>query len=99
MAVRDGVTDIDYVRGVLHEGQLDTRITLNARRPIVEADIEGGLKGVNMDSLLASMGNTDAATGRIELAWDLDTEGASSNDLITGLNGDVSRRGSGPCVQ
>ena len=93
MVVRDGVTDIDYVRGVLHEGQLDTRITLNARRPIVEADIKGGLKGVNMDSLLASMGNTDAATGRIELAWDLDTEGASSNDLITGLNGDLSAEG------
>ena len=93
MVVRDGVTDIDYVRGVLHEGQLDTRITLNARRSIVEADIEGGLKGVNMDSLLASMGNTDAATGRIELAWDLDTEGASSNDLLTGLNGDLSAEG------
>ena len=93
MVVRDGVTDIDYVRGVLHEGQLDTRITLNARRPIVKADIKGGLKGVNMDSLLASMGNTDAATGRIELAWDLDTEGASSNDLITGLNGDLSAEG------
>ena len=62
MTIRDGVTDIDYLRGVLHEGQLDTRITLNARRPIVEADVEGGLKGVNMDLLLASVGNTDAAT-------------------------------------
>ena len=93
MTIRDGVTDIDYLRGVLHEGQLDTRITLNARRPIVEADVEGGLKGVNMDLLLASVGNTDAATGRIELAWDIDTEGATSNDLITGLNGEVSADG------
>ena len=93
MTIRDGVTTIDYLRGVLHEGQLDTRITLNARRPIVEADVEGGLKGVNMDLLLASVGNTNAATGRIELAWDIDTEGATSNDLITGLNGDVSAEG------
>ena len=93
MTIRDGVTDIDYLRGVLHEGKLDTRITLNARRPIVEADVEGGLKGVNMDLLLASVGNTDAATGRIELAWDIDTEGATSNDLITGLNGEVSAEG------
>ena len=93
MTIRDGVTDIDYLRGVLHEGQLDTRITLNARRPIVEADVEGGLKGVNMDLLLASVGNTDAATGRIELAWDIDTEGATSNDLITGLDGEVSAEG------
>ena len=93
LTVRDGITDIEYVRGVLHEGQLDTRITLNARRPIVEADVEGGLKGVNMDLLLASLGNTDAATGRIELAWEIDTEGASSNDLLTGLNGDVTAEG------
>ena len=93
MTVRDGIADIEYVRGVLHEGQLDTRITLNARRPIVEADVEGGLKGVNMDLLLASAGNTDAATGRVELAWDIDTEGASSNDLITALNGDLSAAG------
>ena len=93
MTVRDGITDIEYVRGVLHEGQLDTRITLNARRPIVEADVEGGLKGVNMDLLLASLGNTDAATGRIELAWEIDTEGANSNDLLTGLNGDVTAEG------
>ncbi len=93
MMIRDGIADINYVRGVLHEGQLDTRITLNARRPIVEADVEGGLKGVNMDLLLASVGNTDAATGRIELSWDIDTQGASSNDLITGLNGDVTAEG------
>ena len=93
LTVRDGITDIEYVRGVLHEGQLDTRITLNARRSIVEADVEGGLKGVNMDLLLASLGNTDAATGRIELAWEIDTEGANSNDLLTGLNGDVTAEG------
>jgi AsmA protein len=59
----------------------------------VEADIEGGLKGVNMDLLLASVGNTDAATGRIELSWDIDTEGASSEDLIAGLDGDVAAEG------
>ena len=93
MTIRDGITDIDYVRGVLHEGQLDTRIRLNARRPIVEANMEGGLKGVNMDLLLASVGNTEAATGRIELSWDLDTEGASSEDLIAGLDGDVAAEG------
>ncbi|MGB2523424.1 MAG: AsmA family protein, partial [Luminiphilus sp.] len=67
MRVRDGVANIDYIRGVLHQGQLDTRVMLNARRPVVEAEVDGGLKGVNMDLLLASMGNTDAASGRIEM--------------------------------
>ena len=93
MQVRDGVADIEYVRGVLHQGQLDTRVTLNARRPVVEAEVEGGLKGVNMNLLLASMGNTDAASGRIELGWDLETEGVAANDLIAALDGDVSASG------
>ena len=93
MQVRDGVADIEYVRGVLHQGQLDTRVTLNARRPVVEAEVEGGLKGVNMNLLLASMGNTDAASGRIEMGWDLETEGVAANDLITALDGDVSASG------
>jgi hypothetical protein len=93
MQVRDGVADIEYVRGVLHQGQLDTRVTLNARRPVVEAEVEGGLKGVNMDLLLASMGNTDAASGRIEMGWDLETEGISADDLMAALDGDVSASG------
>jgi uncharacterized protein involved in outer membrane biogenesis len=93
MRVRDGVANIDYIRGALHQGQLDTRVMLNARRPVVEAEVEGGLKGVNMGLLLASMGNTDAASGRIEMGWDLETEGVSANDLIAALDGDVSANG------
>ena len=93
MRVLDGVANIDYIRGVLHQGQLDTRVILNARRPMVEAEVEGGLKGVNMDLLLASMGNTDAASGRIEMGWDLETEGISADDLMAALDGDVSASG------
>ena len=93
MRVRDGVANIDYVRGVLHQGQLDTRVMLNARRPVVEAEVEGGLKGVNMDLLLASMGNTDAASGRIEMGWELETEGVTADDLMAALDGDVTANG------
>ena len=93
LRVLDGVADVQYIRGVLHEGQLDTRIELNARRPTVEAEIEGGLKGVNMDLLLSSLGNQDAASGRIEMGWDLTTQGATSEDLMGALDGDVSASG------
>ena len=93
MRIRDGVANIDYVRGVLHQGQLDTRVMLNARRPVVEAEVEGGLKGVNMDLLLASMGNTDAASGRIEMGWELETEGVTADDLMAALDGDVTATG------
>lgn len=93
LRVRDGVANIDYVRGALHQGQLDTRMMLNARRPVVEVEVEGGLKGVNMDLLLASAGNTDAATGRIEMGWDIETVGVTSEDLIAALDGDVTASG------
>ena len=93
LRVQDGIANIDYIRGVLHQGQLDTRIRLNARRPVVEAEITGGLKGVNMDSLLASLGTTDAAAGRIEISWDLETEGVSAEDLMGALDGDVKAAG------
>ena len=93
MRVRDGVANIDYVRGVLHQGQLDTRMTLNARRPVVEAEVEGGLKGVNMGLLLDSLGNPDAASGRIEMSWDMETEGVTSDDLMGALDGDLKAAG------
>jgi len=93
MRVQDGIANIDYIRGVLHQGQLDTRISLNARRPSVEAEIEGGLKGVNMDPLLASLGSTDAASGRLEISWDIETEGVSAEDLAGAVDGDVKAAG------
>lgn len=93
MRVQDGIANIDYIRGVLHQGQLDTRISLNARRPVVEAEVEGGLKGVNMDPLLASLGNPDAASGRLEISWDIETEGVSAEDLAGAVDGDVKAAG------
>ena len=93
MRVQDGIANIDYIRGVLHQGQLDTRISLNARRPVVEAKVEGGLKGVNMDPLLASLGNPDAASGRLEISWDIETEGVSAEDLAGAVDGDVKAAG------
>jgi len=93
MRVRDGIANIDYVRGVLHQGQLDTRMTLNARRPVIEAEVEGGLKGVNMGLLLDSLGNADAASGRIEMSWDIETEGVTSDDLMGALDGDLKAAG------
>ncbi len=93
MRVRDGIADIDYIRGMLHQGQLDTRVSLNARRPVVEAEVEGGLKGVNIGLLLASLGSHDTASGRIEVSWDVESKGVTAEDLVGGLNGDIKAGG------
>ena len=39
------------------------------------------------------MGTADAASGRIELHWDLETEGVSADDLMAALDGDLSASG------
>ncbi len=93
MRVRDGIADIDYIRGMLHQGQLDTRVSLNARRPVVEAEVEGGLKGVNIGLLLASLGSHDTASGRIEVSWDVESKGVTAEDLVGGLDGDIKAGG------
>jgi hypothetical protein len=55
--------------------------------------VEGGLKGVNMGLLLNSLGNPDAASGRIEMSWDIETEGVTSDDLVGALDGDLKAAG------
>jgi AsmA protein len=63
MRVRDAIADIKYLRGTLHEGQLDTRATLNTRRLQAELAVEGGMKGINLDSLMSSLGTPGAVSG------------------------------------
>jgi AsmA protein len=46
-----------------------------------------------MDLLLGSLGNQDAASGRIEMGWDLATQGETSGDLVAALDGDLSAGG------
>ena len=99
MRVRDGVANIDYLRGILHQGQLDTRMVLNARRPVVKARVEGSLKDVNLNLMFASIGNTDTASGRIDVSWALETEAVTTDDLMVALDGDVTANGQDVVLQ
>ena len=91
--VVDGVTELEYLRGVLHEGQLDTRMTVDVRKPNVKVALSGGLKGVELNSLLTSMGKSDTAAGYVDMDWDVDTQGTTALDLQTGLDGDLNVQG------
>ncbi|MEE4203615.1 MAG: AsmA family protein [Halieaceae bacterium] len=93
MRVRDAIADIKYLRGTLHEGQLDTRATLNTRRLQAELAVEGGMKGINLDSLMSSLGTPGAVSGRVDMAWDVDSRGATAEALKLGLDGDFDLEG------
>lgn len=91
--VVDGVTELEYLRGVLHEGQLDTRMTVDVRKPNVKVALSGGLKGVELNSLLTSIGKSDTAAGYVDMDWDIDTQGTTAPELQTGLDGDLNVQG------
>ena len=93
LRVVDGITELEYLRGVLHEGQLDTRMTVDVRQPKVKVSLSGGLKGVELNSLLSSIGTTDTAAGYVDMDWDIDTEGETAPALQTGLDGELNVQG------
>lgn len=93
LRVVDGISDLKYLRGVLHKGQLDTTLRIDVRKPVVKVDLEGGLQGVDIDSLMASLGSDDMAAGRVDIDWEIETEGVTTDDLKMGLDGDINLNG------
>ncbi len=87
LRVVDGVSDLEYLRGVLHEGQLDTRLTVDVTEPEAEVVLKGGLKGVELNSLLTSLEKPNTAAGYVDMDWSVNTEGESAQDLQLALDG------------
>jgi len=56
--------------------------------------LAGGLNGVNIDSLTASMGLPNTAAGRVDVNWDVSTEGVTAQELQLGLDGNAMMEGS-----
>jgi AsmA protein len=88
--VVDGISDMKYLRGVLHQGQLDTRMKIDARKPDIKATIDGGMKGVQIDSLLTSVGSPGTAVGRVDMAWDIESTGVTPQDLQLNVDGQLA---------
>ena len=93
LRVVDGISDLEYLRGTLHEGQLDTQLTVDVRQPTVKVALAGGLKGVELNSLLTSLEKSDTAAGYVDMAWDIDTAGTSTQALREGLDGELNVNG------
>ena len=87
--VVDGISDMKYLRGVLHQGQLDTRMKIDARKPDIKATIDGGMKGVQIDSLLTSVGSPGTAVGRVDMEWDIESTGVTPQDLQLNVDGQM----------
>jgi uncharacterized protein involved in outer membrane biogenesis len=93
LRVVDGISDLEYLRGTLHEGQLDTQLTVDVRQPTVKVALAGGLKGVELNSLLTSLEKPNTAAGYVDMQWDIDTAGTSTQALQEGLDGELTVNG------
>jgi len=93
LRVVDGVSDLEYLQGVLHEGQLDTRLTVDVNEPEAEVVLKGGLKGVELNSLLTSLDKPNTAAGYVDMDWSVNTEGESAQDLQLALDGVLNMGG------
>jgi len=91
--VVDGISDMKYLRGVLHQGQLDTQMKIDARKPEIKVTLEGGMKGVELNSLLTSFSSPNVAAGRVDMRWDIGTKGVTPQDLQLGLDGELLMNG------
>jgi len=91
--VVDGISDMKYLRGVLHQGQLDTQMQIDARKPEIKVTLEGGMKGVELNSLLTSFSSPNVAAGRVDMRWDIGTKGVTPQDLQLGLDGELLMNG------
>ena len=93
LRVVDGISDLEYLRGTLHEGQLDTQLTVDVRQPTVKVALAGGLKGVELNSLLTSLEKPNTAAGYVDMEWGIDTAGTSTQALQEGLDGELNVNG------
>ena len=93
LRVLNGITDIKYVRGVMHEGQLDTTMQIDVREPVIKATVAGSLKGFELNSLLTSVGKSDTAAGYVDMDWDLATQGTTPAALQQKIDGDLHLSG------
>lgn len=93
LRVLDGISNMEYLRGTLHEGQLDTQLTIDVREPTVKIALSGGLKGVELNSLLTSIDKPDTAAGHVDMDWNIDTRGANAPALQEGLDGVLNVEG------
>lgn len=99
LRVIDGIAKFEAIRGTLHKGQLDTVAAINVRRPTVTATIEGGLKGVDLNSLASSFDAIDQISGRTDMTWNIKTAGQTTAALQRGLDGDFTMTGSNVVIE
>ncbi len=86
----DGVVKLFPFTGIVHGGQLKVNSTLNAKHNPAKLFSKGELAGLSIATALSAMGSEPVATGEADLNWRLNSQGATTNQLVKALNGPIN---------
>lgn len=85
----EGVIELKELSGDLHGGDIDMTATFNAKHNTAKLKTQGGIKDLNLAKALAASGSGDLMAGEADLTFELQSSGATSNELIAGLLGPI----------
>ena len=83
----DGVAQIGSMTGDLFGGKLDLRATVNATGDTAKFNTKGAIEGVDIAALLQAAEVEANVTGTATMDWQLNSQGATSNQLVKALTG------------
>lgn len=88
--VKDGVLVVEPLGAALYGGRVAGRFVLDGTGDTPRLQFKQSLDGVQAGSFLADLAESDRLTGTARFALNLDTAGATSQDMLSGLNGDMN---------
>lgn len=89
LKARQGLITLAPLKASLYDGSFDGSLTLDGRQERVRIATTNSLSGVQIGPLLKDAAEFDRITGVADVSADLATSGATSDELMAALNGDL----------
>jgi uncharacterized protein involved in outer membrane biogenesis len=84
---KDGMIKVTTLKGQVHGGQLNAGATLDATGDVARMSTRGGVKGLDIPSILEALESDPLMTGKASTTWQLNSRGNTTDDLIANLRG------------
>lgn len=88
LTLEDGLLTLSPLELGLAEGRIAAALTLDGRQEVPQMAGEVTIEGLNIDALMALLGEEDAAAGQLQGRVKLNTHGGSMRALGTNANGE-----------
>ena len=87
VTAKDGLVKVTTLTGDTYGGKLNAGATLNATGDVARMASRGGVRGVDIPSILKALESDPIMVGEATATWQLNSRGNSTDDLIANLRG------------